>query len=215
MPIRHMLQFYQTSGDDSSRRIRIFIMAHSLQDIADAVVRRAQRVGSVTPSDLRAELKLAGFPPTQWKEIAGLAKTSLHYRQGRYYPLGGQRIRLEQEHAQRRAIEKVIRKLIRLHKAQVKNQERRGQTRVDYIQPVQVQTDDGKTFTLLSRDLSTTGIRLLGTRQLLGQKVHVFLPQGDGEAPSKLQVRVLWTCAVGDDLFENGGMFIHVGEETK
>lgn len=189
-------------------------MANSLQTVADAIIRRAQRVGSVTSNDVRAELKLAGFPAPQWKEVVQLAKSALHYRQGRYYPVMGKRLRLEQEQEQRRAIEKVIRKLIRQHKAAAKSQERRSQTRIDFLQTVQVETDDGKSFSLLSRDISTTGIRLVGTRQLLGQKVHVLLPQGEGQAPCKLLVRMLWTGALGDDLFENGGMFLGV-EESK
>jgi hypothetical protein len=65
-------------------------------------------------------------------------------------------------------------------------------------------------LTLLSRDLSTTGIRLVGTKRLLGQKVRVLIPNGEG-APLDFLVRILWTCPVGDDLVENGGTFISVG----
>lgn len=190
-------------------------MAHTLKDVADAVIRRAQRLGSVTPRDLRGELKLAGMPETDWKEVVQLAQSSLHYRQGRYYPVSAKRLHLEKEQEQRRAIEKVIRKLIRMHKVAAKNQERRGQTRVDFIQPVQVITEDGKTHGLLSRDLSTSGIRILGTKRLLGQKVYVLMPQGQDQPPCRLLVRVLWTCAVGDELYENGGMFLEIGDGAK
>jgi hypothetical protein len=72
---------------------------------------------------------------------------------------------------------------------------------------VKVVTEDGQEFTLLSRDLSATGIRLVGTRRLLGQKVRVIIPGSDGAAREFL-VRILWTCPVGDDLVENGGAFI-------
>ena len=67
--------------------------------------------------------------------------------------------------------------------------------------------EDGRQFTLLSRDLSPAGIRLVGTRRLLGQRVKIVLPQEDGEQPFTFMVRILWTCAIGDDLFENGGTF--------
>ena len=63
-------------------------------------------------------------------------------------------------------------------------------------------------FALMSRDLSATGVRLLGTKRLLGQKVQLELP--DGETPCRLLVRILWTCAVGDELFENGGSFVEL-----
>ncbi len=100
--------------------------------------------------------------------------------------------------------------MIRQHRRQAREQERRGQARIDFVQPVKVQTDDGKEYTLLTRDLSTTGVRLIGTRRLLGQKVHLLLPREPAEAPYRLRVRILWTCAVGDDLFENGGSFLEL-----
>ena len=62
----------------------------------------------------------------------------------------------------------------------------------------------------MSRDLSATGVRLLGTKRLLGQKVQLELPGGNGDSACKLLVRILWTCAVGDDLFENGGTFMEL-----
>ena len=84
--------------------------------------------------------------------------------------------------------------------------ERRGQGRVDFVQLVRVTGEDGEEFTLLTRDLSATGMRLLGTRRLLGQKLRVRVPSEAGEVAFVL--RVLWTCAVGDDLVENGGSFV-------
>lgn len=182
----------------------------TLQKVAEAVVRQAQRQGFVVPRDVRTELKLAGLPEAQWKEVVAIAKGSLNYRQGRYYHLGALSPRLQKEQEQQRSIQKVIRRLIKQHRADIKHSERRGQTRVDFIQPVQVQTEDGKEYALLSRDLSTTGIRLLGTKRLLGQKVQVALPLGEDMPPCRLVVRILWTCAVGDDLFENGGNFLEI-----
>ena len=81
---------------------------------------------------------------------------------------------------------------------------------MDFVQTVTVRTQDGEEFSLLSRDLSTTGIRLVGTRRLLGHKLHVLVPRPDGGAAYDFLVRILWTCAVGDGLFENGGAFLDV-----
>lgn len=182
----------------------------NLQSIADAVMRRAQRQGHITPRDVRAELKLAGLPEAGWKEVLALAGSQLNYRQGRYYHTRTVSARLFQEQTQQRIIEKAVRKLIRVHRSAQRKRERRGQARSDFIQPVKVHAADGKVWQLVSRDLSTTGIRLLGIKQLLGQKVQVELPQGE-EAPLVLTVRILWTCAVGDGLFENGGSFVGLG----
>jgi hypothetical protein len=163
--------------------------------------------------DIRTELKLAGMPEGEWKAVATLAKSALNYRQGRYYHLGTISPRLQKEQEQQRTIQKAIKLLLKHHRAVDKQDERRGRNRVDFIQPVKVHTEDGKAFALLSRDLSPTGIRILGTKQLLGQKIRVDLPLGKDMPPCRLLVRVLWTCAVGDDLFENGGSFLEVVAE--
>ena len=181
-----------------------------LQPIADAVLRLAKQHGSVTPRDVRAELRIAGLPETAWKDALALVEGSLVHRQGRYYPKESFNPRLQKLHAQQRAVEKAIRRLIKQHRQKSKTDERRGQTRIDFIQPVKVRTEDGKEFALLSRDLSATGVRLFGTKRLLGQKVQLELPDNDGKPACKLLVRILWTCAVGDDLFENGGTFMEL-----
>lgn len=184
----------------------------TLQTVADAILRLAQRQGHVVPRDVRGELKLAGLPEDQWKDVLALAKGSLHYRQGRYYHVATVSPRLHEQQEQQRRIEKAIRRLIKAHKDAGKQQERRGEARINFVQPVRVRTEDGTEFTLLSRDLSATGIRLVGTRRLLGHKIQVMLPQGEGEPPVHLVVRVLWTCALGEDLFENGGSFLELIE---
>ena len=50
-----------------------------------------------------------------------------------------------------------------------------------------------------ARDLSTSGIRLVGTRRFLGQKLHVLIPRDDDPTPWNFRVQILWTCAIGDD----------------
>ncbi|MCS7046290.1 MAG: PilZ domain-containing protein [Gemmataceae bacterium] len=179
----------------------------TLRPIAEAVTRRAQRQGYVTARDVRAELTLAGLPAECWKQVVALARPALSYRQGRYYPVSAVSSRAWHEQEQQRLIAKAVRRLIRQHRAAVKRRERRGQARSDFIHPVTVYTDDGKILHVLSRDLSPTGIRLIGTCQLLGQKVRIEMAAGD-ETVLSVCARILWTCAVGDGLFENGGSFL-------
>ncbi len=182
--------------------------ADNMHEVAGAVVRRAQRQGFVVPRDIRAELTLAGLPENRWKEVVALTRESLNYRQGRYYHIGALSPRLQIEQTHKQQIAKAVRKLIKDYRAASSSAERRQEERIDYVQPVKVQIDE-REFTHISRDLSPTGIRLIGTRGLLGQKVRVSLPQEEG-APLTFLVRILWTCAVGEDLFENGGTFVEV-----
>jgi len=107
-------------------------------------------------------------------------------------------------------VRRAIRGIIRRHRA-AEQVERRGQDRIDFIQPVRVLMEDQRERHVLSRDLSTTGIRLIATRSLLGQKLRIIL--GEGDEACSLLVRVLWTCAVGDDLYENGCMFLEADEQ--
>lgn len=179
-----------------------------LQTVADAVLRLAKRQSFVSARDVRAELRIAGHAESAWKEVVAHLRDTLIHRQGRYYHREAFSPRLQKQHAQQQQIIKAIKRLIRQHKRQARTDERRGQARVDFVQPVKVQTEDGVVFSLLSRDLSATGVRLLGTKRLLGQKVQIELP--NDSAPCRLLVRILWTCAVGDDLFENGGNFVEL-----
>jgi hypothetical protein len=183
--------------------------AASLQGVADRVVRRAQRQGFVLPSQVREELAADGADGALWKDVVALARPALRYRAGRYYYAAPVSEPLRREQDAQAAVRRAVRRLIRAHRAAERARvERRDQDRVDFVQPVKVRTEDGRELTLLSRDLSPTGIRLVGTRRLLGQKVRVRL--GANDASCELLVRVLWTCAVGDDLYENGGAFVEV-----
>ncbi len=179
-----------------------------LKGVADAVIRRAQRQGSLSPDDLKDELTRAGLPDESWEDVLSMCRRSLRHRQGRYHytPARGRSEAVKQQLALRRT----VRQLIRRHK-QAQRVERRGHDRTDFIQPVRVQTEDQRELNLLSRDLSPTGIRLIASRSLLGHKIRLFL--GEGAETCTLTVRILWTCAVGDNLFENGGMFLETAEE--
>lgn len=182
----------------------------TLAEVAESVLKRAQRQGSILPTEVRAELASAGLPEDQWKEAIVLIKSSLNYRRGRYYPIVPVSPRLHQQQEQQRVIARAIRTIIKEHKNKTKERERREESRIDFLQPVRVRTEDGREFRLLTRDLSTTGVRLLGTQRFLGQKIRLSLPQGPDEPELILAVRILWTCAVGDDLFENGGNFLEI-----
>jgi hypothetical protein len=189
---------------------------NDLQNVADAVLRRAEKQGFILPREVREQLAAAGLSGTLWKEVVKLARPALRCRSGRYYPAASLSERVLREQDQQQAVRRAVRHLVRAYRAAARAVERREDRRVDFIQPVKVQTEDGREFTLLSRDLSATGIRLLGTRRLLGQKVRLLISL-PGEASAEPRpaawsflVRILWTCAIGDDLFENGGTFIEV-----
>jgi hypothetical protein len=182
--------------------------ATSLQSIADEVVRLAQRQGFIKPKDVRAELEHAGKSSALWKDVLALARSSLTFRAGRYYYAEPISDRLQAEKDHQESVALAARDVLHHLRDAASRQERRGEERIDFIQPVQVRTEDGRIFTLLSRDFSTSGMRLLGARSLLGQKVEIRLPMGPDGDSWCFVLRVLWTCAVGDDLFENGGAFI-------
>jgi hypothetical protein len=177
--------------------------------ILNAVLRRARRQGSLLPQDICAELTNAGLPEARWEEVVGLAGAALQHREGCYFYCPAAIARLRDERQQRQ-LNRAVRRLIRGCRVAAAQQERRQQHRIDFIQPVEVQTEDGQVLTLLSRDLSVTGIRLIGPGSLLGQKVRIQLPAGEGSVPSCFSVRIVWTCAIGEGLFENGGAFLEL-----
>jgi hypothetical protein len=187
------------------------MISTNLQGVAELVIRRAQRQSFVVPREVREELTRAGVPDSLWKDVLALARPSLRYRHGRYYYNAPVSARVREAESQQRGIHRAVRQLIRRHRPADAGPERREEDRLDFIQPVRVVTEDHREYTLLSRDLSATGIRLIGTRRLLGQKVRVTIPSADNTPPVTFLVRILWTCNVGDDLVENGGTFLEVG----
>ena len=184
------------------------MMTANLQGVVDAVLTRAEQQGSVTPEEVQAELTRAEVPEELWEEVFTQCRRPLRKRQDRYHYVARAREDAARER-QRQAVRRAVRGLIRRHRA-TQQVERRGHDRVDFIQPVRVLTEDQRERRLLSRDLSTTGIRLISSRSFLGQKVRVII--GEGEDACSLLVRVLWTCAVGDELYENGCMFLESEE---
>jgi len=184
-----------------------------LQAIAEEVIRRAKRNGFVTPKNVREELQRAGESATLWKDVLALARPALNFRAGRYYFAEPISQRLQEEKDQLAGVAAAAREVIHSFRDDATRRERRSQERIELVQPVQVRTEDGRELELLSRDFSISGMRLLGTRGFLGQKLQIRLPVGSEGDAWCFVLRVLWTCAVGDGLFENGGTFIEARAE--
>ncbi len=181
--------------------------ATDLRDIAAAVIRRAETQGAVTAEEIKLELARADAPEDLWKDVLALARPSLSYRQGRYHFVqDSHRAREDKDH-RGRAVE-TVRELMKQYRSVRSQVERREDERVSFVEPVKVQTSDSREMTFLTRDLSSHGIRLVGTRSLLGQKIRVWVPRPAGAGSWCFRVQVLWTAALGEDLFENGGTFL-------
>ncbi|HTU93900.1 MAG TPA: PilZ domain-containing protein [Gemmataceae bacterium] len=181
----------------------------NLQGVAELVVRQAQRHGFILPRQVRTVLSEAGLSEALWKDVLAVARSSLTYRKGRYYYTTPVSDRVRQEQAQQLGVHNAVREIIRYYRSSAQV-ERREEDRLNFVQPVKVKTEDGHEYTLLTRDLSSTGIRLIGTRRLLGQKIRVSIPGADAATNWEFVVRILWTCAVGGDLIENGGNFLEM-----
>jgi hypothetical protein len=112
--------------------------------------------------------------------------------------------------SQREAVCQAVRRLIRQHRATSACAEPRERDRIDFAHPVAVRTEDGRILSHVGRELSNTGIRLLGAQPLLGKMVRIHISQPEPGEQFDFVVRILWTFAVADDLFENGGPFLEV-----
>jgi hypothetical protein len=189
------------------------MISTNLQGVAELVLRQAQRQGYILPRQIRAVLSGAGVSESLWKDVLAVARPALAYRKGRYYYTAPVSDRVREEQSHQRVIQKAIREIIRQHRGAARV-ERREEDRIDFVQPVKVKTEDGREFTLLSRDLSATGIRLIGTRRFLGQKIRISIPSANGIDSCEFVVRILWTCAVGEDLVENGGTFLELTDTS-
>jgi hypothetical protein len=182
--------------------------ATDLKGIATTVVHRAREKGYVLPRDIRQELAQAGASDSMWKDVLALARPSLSYRKGRYYYIPSVTDRVQQARDQQELIQQAIGQLISEYKNATARVERRGHSRMDFVHLVKAQDETCRPITLLTRDLSASGVRLIGTRSLLGQKVRIQIPSPEGTDVWCFTVRILWTCAVGEDFFENGGLFV-------
>lgn len=180
-----------------------------LQNVADTVVSRAKRQGYVLPREIREHLEEAGGDGKRWKELVALAGPRLALRKGRYYFVSSIVARMRQDHRLKLEVTRAVRQLIRTYRTSIVDQERRAHRRIHFIKPVQVVASDGQTFNLISQDISLSGIRLVGTCDLRGQKVRIRIPSvHKAEIQWCFSVQILWSVAVGDQLIENGGIFL-------
>ncbi len=161
-----------------------------LQGIAEEVVQRARGQGFVVRREIREALVQAGLPETHWKDVLALAQAFLR---------------------QQREVQQAVRQIIHDYRVGTTEVERRQHGRVPFIQPTKILLPDHREIQLLSRDISPTGIRLIGTRSLQGQKVRVMIPRQDnGQGDWCFLVQILWSSQIGENLVEHGGVFLEL-----
>jgi len=183
-----------------------------LKTLVEALHRRAQARGFISPKEVKQELAEAGVGEELWKEVVKSARPLLQYHGGRYYFVPGvspRRHAHEEMHLQVRAWFQAV---AQHQKRQAKGEERRGSERVTFVQPVSLTLESGETHRVMSKDLSPSGIRFIGTRNLLGQKVKATLASPNGRSCT-FSIRILWACEVGDGLYENGGIFLEMSPQ--
>lgn len=174
-----------------------------------ALLRRAEARGYILPNEIREELRRLGLDARHWREFIERAGSLLAYKHGRYYyvpPLHSNRLRDEERQLHARAI---LQALIETYKRSQHREERRAADRLEVLCPVTLVLEDGTQHRAVTRDISVSGIRFLGSRSLLGQKVLVRLQVGP-QREHMFSVRILWTCEAGDNLYENGGTVLEV-----
>lgn len=179
--------------------------------VARVIVSRAREQGYVRSQEIRDELKRNGEAASTWKDVVREAGPRLTLKNGRYYYVSPLRARLRQDHRQRKSVKRAAAELIRTYKASTVVAERRNQRRIHFILPVCVTTSNGKEYHMLTQDISLNGVRIVGAYTLRGQKARVIMPSIDkGGGQWSFTVQFLWSTSVGDNLFENGAIFLEV-----
>lgn len=192
-----------------------------LEKVVRAVLCSAQRQEFIVPRQIRDELRRAGLPEHCWKEVIHLAGPSLSCRHSRYYfvPSGPTRMRVRARHDQRQlqTIQQAVRSLIRKQRQKDRiHDERRQHKRIDFARLVLIQTEDGRLLHGMSREISLSGIRLVGSVGLLGQKLRVWIPFPEVKNQTfGFLVRILWSAEIASQLYENGGLLLERLEDEK
>lgn len=183
-----------------------------LQAVAKSILLLAENNGFVVPRDVRNELKAVGLPETDWKKIIEYLRESLNYRQGRYYFIKPSSPRLVKQKSSQDAIRSAVESLMENTSVLPVDNNRRQETRHNFPFPIQAQSEDGENFTVLGRDLSSTGIRIVSGKSLLGRKLVLCLKNSTNHFDREISLltRIVWTESVGDGLYENGGTFLDV-----
>jgi hypothetical protein len=190
-------------------------MPSEMQRVAQAVLSRARRAGYVVSRDIREELAQVGEPATRWKEVVREAGSRLTLKNGRYYYVSPVRNRVREGHQNLESVKRATRGLIRQYKASNVQHERRTQRRIHFILPVMVVTDDGNKHQVVTQDISLNGVRIIASVELRGQKALIFMPSFDrGDGQWAYTVQFLWSSKIGDNLIENGGIFLEVHDDS-
>jgi PilZ domain len=191
----------------ASRRLRVAPQVN-LQPVVEAVRRRAEEQGQILVREVREELAKFDADTRLWKEVLRAAGPTLQRRGGHYHfvPVTSP-IRERQAELQER-IHAVVHDLVRQYRRIAAQHDRREADRLTFLQPVTLKLADGSLHHVVTKDISAAGIRLLGSRDLLGQRLHVTVPSPQEGTLYRFLVRIVWTCRVGDDLYENGGVFL-------
>lgn len=186
-------------------------MPVDLQPIVEAVTRRAEEQGHILARQVREELIKANADPRLWNQVLKAAGPVLERRRGHYYFVPTASPRRQQQAAVHQRIHQAVHELVSEYRQVVDQQERREADRITFLTPVRLYTANGGSHEVLTKDISSSGLRVLGSRDLLGQKIRVRIPRPDGD-DYVFVVRIVWTCRVGDELYENGGMFLELAE---
>jgi hypothetical protein len=182
----------------------------NLSPIIEAVTRRAEQQGHILARQVREELTRAQADPRLWRQVLRAAGPALERRGGHYYFVPALSPMRQRQQLLHERIRSTVHELVQAYRLAVNELDRRDSDRVAFLQPVVVQTAAGEHH-VLTKDISYSGIRLLGSRDLLGQKIRVTVPRPEGNACVFI-VRIVWTCRVGDELYENGGGFLDLEE---
>jgi hypothetical protein len=182
-----------------------------LKVIACAVVNRIRVRGYILPREIRTELREAGQPTKLWKQVVGLIHPPLEYCGGRYYALPAVISRLKREESQLGIIQEMVQQLVLRKQYDSAAEERRREDRHRFLQTVKVQDEKGGDRTVLLEDLSPSGVRFMSSRNYLGHRLSIALSaQGAANVSVILVMRIVWSCAVADGLYQHGGCFLEL-----
>ena len=201
-----------------SRLARFPMSENVLQTVAEQVLSRAQEQGFVVPRDIRADLSQAGLADTRWKEVLALVQPRLRFRHGRYYYVttiaAHMRTRAGYEHRHQLAVQHAVRQMIHRHRPEPVSPNRRRYRRIPLGCSVLALAEDRRELRLLCSDISLGGIRLVSPASLQDQTLCIRFPGHDSLPGEAFRVRILWSTAAGDGLFQNGGVFLELATEA-
>jgi hypothetical protein len=87
--------------------------------------------------------------------------------------------------------------------------------RIAFVRRLRAETEDGRSVTVLSRDLSVNGIRLVAPNSMLGKKLRVTIPMLELRDHVCFSVQIVWSKVVSGGVFENGAVFLEVASVAR